>query len=325
MAERGWDHSQAAAQMATLATRRRKDEPLRAMLETVWAERARELGLKADLAAARPRRPVRKPEDLSALEIVARTAERLEERQSVFAAHELETLALAHSPGRHTLDGIRQAVGQLVRDGHLVDATLRRADRAFVTDRTLKTERSVIAMMKAGLGHAGTLAGDDDVEARLAASDLTEGQCDAVRTILLSADRTIGVQGRAGTARPPCCARSANSPESGGSSALLRLLPRRGCWSAKRGSMRARCNGSSRAAGRPTATTPVRTLQNCARSLPERSWCWTRHRWCRRRRCAPCCALRTISTSPALCWWATPASSARSMPASRSGNCSRPG
>ena len=201
MAERGWDHSQAAAQMATLATRRRKDEPLRAMLETVWAERARALGLEADLAAARPRRRVRAAEDLSALEIVARTTERLEERQSVFAAHELETLALAHSPGRHTLDEIRQAIAQLVKDGHLVDATLRRADRAFVTDRTLKAERAVIAMMKTGLGHGGTLARDDDVAARLASSGLTEGQCDAVRAILLSQDRIVGVQGRAGTGK----------------------------------------------------------------------------------------------------------------------------
>ena len=52
MAERGWDHSQVSAQMATLATRRRKDEPLRAMLEMVWAERAGDLGL----AAVRPLR-----------------------------------------------------------------------------------------------------------------------------------------------------------------------------------------------------------------------------------------------------------------------------
>ena len=201
MRERGWDHNQAAAQMATMATRRRKDEPLRAMLETVWAERAQELGLAADLAAARPRRPVDEAEGLSALEIVARMAERLEERQSVFAAHDLETLALAHSPGRHTLDEIRQAVGELVRDGHLVEATLRRADRAFVTDRTLKAERAVIAMMKAGIGDAGRLASDDDVAARLAESGLTEGQCKAVRTILLSEDRVVGVQGRAGTGK----------------------------------------------------------------------------------------------------------------------------
>ncbi len=201
MRERGWDHSQAAAQMATLATRRRKDEPLRAMLETVWAERAQALGLGADLAAARPCRPVGKAEGLSALEIVARAAERLEERQSVFAAHDLETLALAHSPGRHTLDGIRQAVGELVRDGHLVEAALRRADRAFVTDRTLKAERAVIAMMKAGIGQAETLASDDDVATRLAGSGLTDGQRDAVRTILLSEDLVVGVQGRAGTGK----------------------------------------------------------------------------------------------------------------------------
>jgi len=91
---------------------------------------------------------VRAAEDLSALEFVARATERLEERQSVFAAHDLETLALAHSPGRHTLSAIRQAVKHLVSDGHLVPATLRRADR------TLKAEPSVITMMKAGLGHA---------------------------------------------------------------------------------------------------------------------------------------------------------------------------
>ena len=201
MRERGWDHSQAAAQMATLATRRRKDEPLRAMLETVWAERARDLGVAADLAAARPCRPLRPAPELSALEIVARTAERLEERQSVFAAHDLETLALAHSPGRHTLDAIRQAMGELVRDGHLVEASLRRADRAFVTDRTLKAERAVIAMMKAGIGEAGTLASDDDVATRLTGSGLTQGQRDAVRAILLSDDAIVGVQGRAGTGK----------------------------------------------------------------------------------------------------------------------------
>ena len=201
MRQKGWDHSQAAAQMATLATRRRKDEPLRAMLETVWAERAQALGLAADLAAARPCRPLRPAEDLSALAIVARMAERLEERQSVFAAHDLETLALAHSPGRHTLDAIRQAMGELVRDGHLVEASLWRADRAFVTDRTLKAERAVIAMMKASIGDAETLASDDDVAARLADSGLTEGQREAVRTILLSDDTIVGVQGRAGTGK----------------------------------------------------------------------------------------------------------------------------
>ena len=65
-------------------------------------------------------------------------ASHLEERQSVFAASELETLALQHSPGRHSIEAVREAIGLLVRDAHLVEATLRHANRAYVTDRALK-------------------------------------------------------------------------------------------------------------------------------------------------------------------------------------------
>ena len=40
MDERGWDRSRAAADIAALATRKRKAEPLHAMLRTIWAARA---------------------------------------------------------------------------------------------------------------------------------------------------------------------------------------------------------------------------------------------------------------------------------------------
>ena len=126
---------------------------------------------------------------------------RLEERQPVFAAHELEALALAHSPGAHSLGAVREAVAWMVRDGHLVEASLSRADRAFVTERTLKAERRVIAAMKAGIGAAGPLAERERVEAHLAGAGLTPGQAEAVRTILLAPDRIVGVQGRAGTGK----------------------------------------------------------------------------------------------------------------------------
>ncbi len=125
----------------------------------------------------------------------------VEERQSVFSEHELEALALGHSPGRHSLGEIRDAIAWLVRDGHLIDAELRRADRAFVTDRALKAERSTIAMMKAGIGAGAALARERDVAARLDGAGLTEGQEEAVRTILLAHDRIVGVQGRAGTGK----------------------------------------------------------------------------------------------------------------------------
>ena len=197
--EQGWDRSQAAAQIAALATRKRKAEPLHAMLRTVWAARARELGEVP--VVRRSRRGVSLPAAPSALEIVGRTMEHLEERQSVFAAHHLEALALAHSPGRHTLEAIRDAISWMVRDRHLVETTLRRADRSFVTDRALKAERKVIAAMKAGIGEGMALADEEAVAMHLAGAGLTEGQEEAVRTILLTPDRIVGVQGRAGTGK----------------------------------------------------------------------------------------------------------------------------
>ncbi len=199
--EKGWDRGTAAMQTATLATRKRKAEPVRAQLQELWRARAQELSLDTALAEARSERAIMLPEGPSALAIVRRCMRQLEERQSVFSEHDLEALALGHSPGRHSLGEIRDAVAWLVRDGHLVGAELRRADRAFVTDRALKAERSTIAMMKAGIGAGAALARERDVAARLDGAGLTEGQEEAVRTILLAHDRIVGVQGRAGTGK----------------------------------------------------------------------------------------------------------------------------
>ena len=196
--DRGWDGSEAQRQIATLATRGRKAEPLQGMLRTLWRERAEALGFGG---VSRSVDGVSLPPAPSALEIVGRTVSRLEERYPVFAERELEALALGHSPGRHSLGEIREAVAWMVRDGHLVEAQLRGSDRSYVTDRTLKAERRVIAAMKAGLGAGEALAGADEVAAHLAGAGLTAGQEEAVRTVLLSRDRVVGVQGWAGTGK----------------------------------------------------------------------------------------------------------------------------
>ena len=198
---KGWDRGAKAMQTATLATRKRKAEPMRAQLQERWQVRAQELGLDTAPTVARSRQPIVLPEGPSTLKIVRRCMRQLEERQSVFPEHQLEALALAHSPGRHSIGEIRDAVAWMVRDGHLVEARLRRADRAFVTDRALKAERSTIALMKAGIGTGEALAREKDVAAGLDGAGLTEGQEEAVRTILLAHDRIVGVQGRAGTGK----------------------------------------------------------------------------------------------------------------------------
>ena len=193
-------------QQAALATRKRKDEPDRAAMTAMWAVRAREMGMASRKAQAMRRRRRRihatavDGAALSAAEIVWRGMEQLEERRSVFAARMLETLALGHSPGAFRLPALRAAVRGLVRDGHLVAAKKRR-DPSFATDRILRGERDVVARMRAGIGDGAPTVAEGAVDEGLAASVLTEGQKHAVRHILCSHDRILGVQGYAGTGK----------------------------------------------------------------------------------------------------------------------------
>ena len=197
--EKGWDYDAAKAQASALATRSRKDEPHREVLTGMWRERARDLGV--DLERRRRRRRFERTPALSALEVVARTAEHLEERRSVFAKDDLVAGALAHAPGDHTLEEIHAALDQLRRDGHLVDAVRSRGGPSLVTDRALRAERAVIGAMKAKAGTAQAIVEPEQVAARLATAGLTKGQEEAVALILGEGDGIVGVQGYAGTGK----------------------------------------------------------------------------------------------------------------------------
>ncbi len=193
-------------QQAALATRPPKSEPDRAAMTAMWAARAREMGLPTRKARAMRRRRGRIRQSavdgaaLSAAEAVWRGMEQLEERQSVFAVRALETLALGHSPGSFRLPALRAAVRGLVRDGHLVAAKQRR-DPSFATGRTLRGEKDIVARMRAWLGDGAPTVAETGVDRGLAAGRLTAGQQGAVRHILCSHDRMVGIQGFAGTGK----------------------------------------------------------------------------------------------------------------------------
>ena len=208
MADRGWENTPARAQQAALYTRQRKAEPDRQVLRETWQARAQELGPARDRDEARGRDRVRAtspaPEPRtqpSALSVVRQAVEHLEERRTVFSANDLRAWALAHGGGRHSLDALDAGIARLRRDGHLIEATARRADLAFVTDRARNAEREIIAGMRAGLNAGRSLAPAEAVEARLDAAGLNPGQRDAVRGILLSPHVTVGVQGHAGSGK----------------------------------------------------------------------------------------------------------------------------
>ena len=194
--ERGWRYDARTAQAATLATRKRKQEPCREALEALWTRFAAERGL-----AKRKRRTVgvRTPEPPSALEIAWRAIAQLEERASVFPRREALALALAHSPGQYDLAAIERAFAELERDKHLIPAIRRGVGEAWTTARAVNAEREVIERMRTGMGKVGPLHASPITDAAL--DGLTDGQRTAARLILESPDRTVGVQGYAGTGK----------------------------------------------------------------------------------------------------------------------------
>ena len=198
MADEGLEYTTANAQAAALATRGRKAEPVRGELVKLWRNRAADLGL-VEVRRDRKARPDRAREEprLSPLEAAWQAMQHLEERRSVFRRTDLLAAALGRDPGRHSHGELEAAIDRLRADRHLADTK----SGDLTTRRTLRAERDVIAAMREGQGRSAPLADEGAVAARLDGTALTDGQRDAVRTILLSNDRTVGVQGFAGTGK----------------------------------------------------------------------------------------------------------------------------
>ena len=218
----GLPYSKALTQQAALITRARKEERGLDELKAEWTARAEALGVARDKALAKPgrerktgKKPVLKagrpyarsaeelasaPPGLSVREIVWRAVEHLAERASVFRESDIRAMALSHAPGRHGLAEIDAAVTGLLGDGHLVEAKVR-GGRSFVTGDALRSEREILSRMRDGKGAAEALAPEARVSERLEETTLTAGQKEAVRTIVLSDDRIVAVQGAAGTGK----------------------------------------------------------------------------------------------------------------------------
>ena len=195
MADEGLEYTTANAQAATLATRGKKAEPVKGELVKLWRRRAEAHGL----VEARKTRTRGTPTGtrLSPLEAAWQATQHLEERRSVFRRTDLLAAALGRDPGRHSHEELDAAIDRLRRDRHLVDT--KAGD--LTTRRTIQAEQAVIAAMREGQGKAAALADARAVDARLGRTSLTEGQREAVRTILMSTDSVVGVQGFAGTGK----------------------------------------------------------------------------------------------------------------------------
>ncbi len=212
MAERGLgrtgDNPHLAAR-ATLMTRAAKRDVERDELRGSWERQATELGFSAETVRARARRAEReRPEpDLfsdggkAAGEAASWAVEHLSERKAVFGHADLLAAVLAREPGAVTVEAAERAVSELEREGGLHAAKGLEHGRHWTTDAAMGRESEAIALMQAGQGAEKTIMRGWIAETKLHGGRLNEGQKEAVKMVLASRDRVVGVQGYAGTGK----------------------------------------------------------------------------------------------------------------------------
>ena len=241
MAERGLGDpadSPRLAERAALMTRAHKRDVDKAALREHWKEQAAAMGFdagkvvdraretdrmrmtnpqvlsKADVAALNAadaeRRPDREtpvpeapqePDSGREREAVEWAAAHLSEREAVFTRTDLLTAALAMYPGRVSVGGAEREIRALVSEKRLHLAPALENGDGMTTDKALGDERESIGLMREGNHRERPIMRSWIVQGRLHRGPLTEGQKAAVKLILSSKDRVIGVQGYAGTGK----------------------------------------------------------------------------------------------------------------------------
>ncbi len=197
------------ADRAALMTRARKRDVDKGELRRSWERQAAELGFSADTVRAKATRAERElplPDLFSdrgerGAEAAAWAVEHLSERQAVFLHGDLLAAVLAREPGAVTAEAAERAIAELERESGLHAAKGLESGKHWTTDAAMARESEAIALMKAGQGTEKTIMRGWIAETKLHGGRLNEGQKEAVKLILSSKDRVLGVQGYAGTGK----------------------------------------------------------------------------------------------------------------------------
>ncbi len=223
--------NQHLARRAALMTRAAKRDIDRGALHETWTRQATDLGFDAKVLVAsameRGRDAVHMGRDAGqdrgpngtqmadlgplfahaaakidpAREAVDWALDHLSERDAVFARTDLLAAALAFSPGAASIGAVERAVADLRREGRLHDAPALEGGNGLTTDKAVAGERETIALMRSGQGRGSAPMRGWTVDRHLRKGPLTAGQREAVKLILSEKDRTVGVQGYAGTGK----------------------------------------------------------------------------------------------------------------------------
>ena len=220
--------NQRAAQRAALMTRAAKRDVDRAELREMWQRQADGLGFDAralaadameksqdasgkncevgrdaapNVAAGRQGDLFDSPPQSPADAAMTWAVEHLSEREAVFAKTDLLAATLAWKPGWVTIGEAEAAVARLEKDDTLHPCGLPAWGESLTTDKAVADEKETIALMERGQGASRPVMRSWIAGPLLHNGRLTVGQKEAVKTILSSKDRVVGVQGYAGTGK----------------------------------------------------------------------------------------------------------------------------
>ena len=214
--------NQSLAQRAALMTRAHKRDVDKDALRQSWEKQAAGLGFDARVLAAEavPRETGKDAgraaaglsgDRQSSEKVAGRAAEadraaawavaHLSEREAVFSRTDLLAAVLAWRPGAVAIGEAEDAVARLEKAGTLHAANLPVPGQSLTTDKAVADEKETVALMRAGRDRGAAVMRGRAVDKALRNGPLTAGQKDAVKSILSAKDRTVGVQGYAGTGK----------------------------------------------------------------------------------------------------------------------------
>ena len=134
-------------------------------------------------------------------EAVEWAVDHLSERDSVFTGRDLLTACLSYDPGSTSLEKIEREIRGLKTEHKIHEAPGLAGGDGLATGKAVADERETVSLMRQGQGRGTAVMRGWMVDRHLKGGPLTAGQKDAVRLILSGKDRTVGVQGYAGTGK----------------------------------------------------------------------------------------------------------------------------
>jgi conjugative relaxase-like TrwC/TraI family protein len=208
---RGVDMDSATAQDkedATLMTRAKKVDVDHDALIADWKGRAQTIGLnlaeiQAKAEAAREQGGIMREDKLTGRQAMEFAAAHLIEREAVVSKEDLMKTALEHGVGRVSPTDVQKAFDKLEAEGHLVKLP----DGNYTTAKMLGSERWALDQVQAQKGVMPAIMAAEHVSDRLGKAEdkqgfkYTDGQKEAITTVLTTEDRYVAVQGLAGTGK----------------------------------------------------------------------------------------------------------------------------